>query len=158
MESYVWQVMATSGLFWCLVLSFTAALCWARLKGAEVLAHMQHKELCDSMNDLLMKVPEARLQELESTISAFRTRIDKSGLENDAYREAVHKSMQRFDQIMRRNERALVGKAGKVLTEEEEDDTPDEIPLGDHQPPSTKKGSRPSRAELRQLLRDKRTP
>jgi len=158
MESYIWPIIATSGFVWCFVLSFMAALCWARLKGAEGLAHVQHKELCEGMSELHMKVPEARLQELESTISAFRTRIDKSGLENDAYREAVHKSMQRFDQIMRRNERALVGKAGKVLTEEEEDDTPDEIPLGDHKPPSTKKGSRPSRAELRQLLRDKRTP
>ncbi len=158
MEPYVYHIIATSGLFWCAVLSFNAAKLWSQLRHAEDFTQTHLKRVEGLVDILETKVPEARLQELESTISAFRIRIDKSGLENDAYREAVHKSMQRFDNIMRRNERALIGKAEKTLTEDEADDTPDEIPLGDHPPPSTKTGSRPSRAELRQLLRKKMTP
>ncbi len=154
MEPYVYGIIATTAVAWCLLLSFGAAILAVRIKGAELLILDNHKTMHEAFDKLIGKVPEARLQEVETALQAFRTRIDQSALENDNYREAVHKSMQRFDQIMRRNERALISKAEKTLTEDEHDDTPDEIPLGDVSPPS--QGSKkPTRAELRAELRAK---
>lgn len=155
MEPYVYDMLTLSASFWCLVMSVFAAILWARVKGTEHFFHEAMRGLRDDIEKFEAKVPEARLQELESALQAFRTRIDQSALENNAYREQVHKSMQRFDQIMRRNERALIKGAEKSLTDEDVDDTPDEIPLGDVAPPQTGR-NRPSRAELRAQLRRKR--
>lgn len=153
MENYIWWSFCIAGGIWSSLLTAFASVCWARMKGAEQYQRDVHVRMQEALDAVVAKVPESRLQELETTISAFRRRIDTSALENDAYREAVHKSMQRFDSIMRRNERALVSKAEKSLTEEDVDDTPDEIPLGDVAPPNQTGRNRPSRAELRAQLR-----
>lgn len=155
MENYIWWSFCIAGGIWNTLLTVFASICWARLKAAEHYSESVRERMTEEYEKLVALVPESRLQELETTISAFRRRIDTSALENDAYREAVHKSMQRFDAIMRRNERSLLKGAEKALTEEEVDDTPDEILLGDVAPPNQKGSIRPSRAELRQQLRNR---
>lgn len=97
------------------------------------------------------KATPARLAECETLVKAFGGRIDTFAVENQTFREAVHKSMQRFDQIMRRNERALIDKASKILPQEEEKEYPDVIPLGTHTPPM-KPVEQSSREELRKKL------
>lgn len=108
-------------------------------------------EQCGSLS---AQVPEHRLQVVEQALEAFRTRIDSAAIDNDSFRERVHKSLQRFDQIMRRNEKALLGKAGQELDKDDGDGYPDQIPLGDVRPqPSLP--ARMTKAELRRLLREK---
>lgn len=143
----VWGVC--SGL-WSALLTLGGSILWARVKGAEHLAWERVKKLSDEMRELKATVPEARLQEVEACIGAFKTRVDSFVVENDAFRTAVHKSVQRTDQIMRRNERAVIQQAEKTLQNGDDDGTPDEIawtpPEGDVKP-------RPTRAQLRELLR-----
>ncbi len=127
-------------------------LLWKRVERAEGFTR-GHLNRVEGLVDVLEgKVPESRLQAMETTIEAFRTRQDASALENIAYREQVHKSMQRFNAIMRRNERALPARTGS--TDPDDDGTPDEIPLGDVRPLDHHR-PRPTRAELRELARQK---
>lgn len=128
---------------------------WARLKGTEHLVIAWQKEVTATIESIQAKVPESRLLEQETKIASLRTRIDQSEIANDSYREQVHKSMQRFNAIMRRNERALPSRRGS--TDSENDDTPDEIPLGDVRP-LDHQSVRPTRAELRAELRNKTQP
>jgi len=125
---------------------------WARVKGAKDLVREHFKDLNMQIGSFESKVPESRLLEQETKIASLRTRIDQSEIANDSYREQVHKSMQRFNAIMRRNERALPSRTGS--TDAGDDDTPDEIPLGDVRP-LDHQSARPSRAELRAELRRK---
>jgi len=131
--------------------AFTAVL-WARVKSKEQFAYERFKEFRSELDGLEGKIPESRLVEQETKIASLRTRIDQSEIANDSYREQVHKSMQRFNAIMRRNERALPSRRGS--TEPDDDDTPDEIPLGDVRP-IDHQSARPTRAELRAELRRK---
>jgi len=155
MEERTVYILWTVGLLWGASASVFVAILWARIKGTEVFLHETLKAFRTDMEAWEAKVPESRLQGLENTITSLRTRIDTAALENNVYREQVHKSMQRFDQIMRRNERALITKAEKQLTEDGVDDSPDEIPLGDVRPPNHQGARRPTRAELREQLRAK---
>jgi len=138
-----------------LSLSLIAGVLWARLKGTEHLVIAWQKEVTATMESIQAKIPESRLLEQETKIASLRTRIDQSEIANDSYREQVHKSMQRFNAIMRRNERALPSRTGS--TDPEDDGTPDEIPLGDVRP-LDHQSARPSRAELRAELRRKSEP
>lgn len=103
-------------------------------------------------NRIEEKETPGRLAECETYVKAFSARIDTYAVENETFRNAVHKSMQRFDNIMRRNERALIGKADKVIDGDEERAYPDEIRLGEHEPPQRPTG-RLTRPELRELAR-----
>jgi len=134
-------------------LSVITAAIWSKLKRTEAETHGLVQQCLDHQAQLEAKVPESRLQAMESTIDAFRTRIDSSVIENETYREQVHKSMQRFNAIMRRNERALPARSGS--TDPEDDGIPDEIPLGDVRPSDHHRAPRPSRAELRAELKRK---
>jgi len=134
-------------------LALLHALVWRRLKATEDRTERHKRFMNQHVDAVELKVPESRLQSMESTIDAFRTRIDASVIENETYREQVHKSMQRFNAIMRRNERALPVKSGS--TDPEDDGIPDEIPLGDVRPSDHHRAPRPSRAELRAELKRK---
>jgi len=93
-----------------------------------------------------------RLAECESLVKSFASRIDTAAIDNEAFRGAVHKSLQRFDQIMRRNEQALIQRAERVGEPREESEYPEEIQVGEHQPPQTAT-KRLTRTELRELAR-----
>ncbi len=138
-----------------LSLFIITGILWARVKGAEQFAYERFKEFRSDLDSVEAKVPESRLQAVEATVGALRTRVDGSAIENDTYREQVHKSMQRFNAIMRRNERALPARRGS--TDPDDDGTPDEIPLGDVRP-LDHQSARPTRAELRDELRRKSQP
>lgn len=97
----------------------------------------------------------ARLAECETYVKAFASRIDTFGVENETFRGAVHKSLQRFDAIMRRNERALIGKAENVVDGTDAERYPDEIVAGEVTPPQTQT-RRLTRKELRDLARESR--
>jgi len=103
-------------------------------------------------NRLEEKATPARLAECETLVKAFATRIDTAAVENEAFRAAVHKSMQRFDAIMRRNEQALIRRAEKVGEPRDESEYPEEITLGEHEPPQRPTG-RLTRPQLRELAR-----
>ncbi len=110
-------------------------------------------DLIDALSSRVEQRSEpGRLIECETLVKAFATRIDTAAVENEAFRGAVHKSMQRFDAIMRRNEQALIGRADKVVPPTEEIEYPDEIQVGDHQPPQRATG-RLTRAQLREMAR-----
>ncbi len=148
-------IVVTSYALGFLSLYVVVGILWARVKAAEGFTRVHLKRVEGLIDVCEAKVPESRLQAFEQTIGAFRTRIDGSAIANDTYREQVHKSMQRFNAIMRRNERALPVRRGS--TEPEDDGTPDEIPLGDVRP-LDHQSARPTRAELRQELRSKTQP
>ncbi len=155
MDETILRVILIALATWTLCLTFTYAILWSKLRHAEDFTQ-RHLSRVEGLVDVLEgKVPEARLQEMEATLVAFRTRLDTGTLENEAFRAKVHKSMQRFNTIMVRNENAILSKAEKALTDPNNSDTPDEIPLGDVRPPEHQ--GKPSRAELRALLRAKRT-
>ncbi len=137
---------------WSVTQSVFTALLWKRLEATEGRLRELVNHCITQVDELEQKIPESRLQAFQQTIDAFRTRIDASVIENEAYREQVHKSMQRFNAIMRRNERALPSRQGS--TDQDNDGTPDEIPLGDVRPLDHHR-PRPSRAELRELARQK---
>jgi len=147
---FVMTVLASALAF--LSLYLLTGFLWKRLQRTEAFTHEHLRRVEHLVDELEAKVPESRLQTMESTIEAFRTRIDAATIENETYREQVHKSMQRFNAIMRRNERALP--ARRDSTDPEDDGIPDEIPLGDVRP-SDHHRTRPSRAELRELSRKK---
>ncbi len=93
-----------------------------------------------------------RLVECESLVKSFASRIDTAAVDNEAFRGAVHKSLQRFDQIMRRNEQALIQRAERVGEPKDESEYPEEIQVGQHQPPQAAT-KRLTRSELRELAR-----
>jgi len=103
-------------------------------------------------NRIEERATPTRLAECESLVKAFSSRIDTAAIDNEAFRGAVHKSLQRFDQIMRRNEQALIQRAERVGEPRDESEYPEEIEVGEHQPPqaATKRLTRP---ELRELAR-----
>lgn len=142
---------------WALLMTLWSAVLWARVSGTSQAFGDFSRQLRADFEGFKAKVPEARLQEVETAMEAFRGRIDAFVIENAQFREAVHKSMQRFDAIMRRNERALIQSAEKELAGGEGDDIPDVIP-GNHEPPGhwDRRRNRPSKEELRKLLRERR--
>jgi len=103
-------------------------------------------------NRIEERATPTRLAECESLVKSFSSRIDTAAIDNEAFRGAVHKSLQRFDQIMRRNEQALIQRAERVGEPKDDSEYPEEIQVGEHQPPqaATKRLTRP---ELRELAR-----
>lgn len=146
----IWAVC--SGL-WCAINTLWLSILWARIKGAEQFHYESSKAIKDDFEKLEGKVPESRLQEVEGTIEAFRSRIDSQVLELATFRERIYKDIQRMDAIMRRNERAVIKRAEQTLSAEDDGDgTPDEIPL-DGETQTEQRRQRPSKAQLRELLR-----
>ncbi len=154
MDETILRVILVSLFTWSVCATVGTAILWARVKGTEAFIHKALRDQRDDLEKMEGKVPEARLQEVEQTLHAFRNSLDTWRVDNQAFREAVHKSMQRFNSIMRRNETAILNKAENALTGPENDGTPDEIPLGDVRPADHQ--GKPSRAELRAILRAKR--
>jgi len=60
----------------------------------------------EAMAKLTSELPDSRVIEVEGTVRTLKLQFDHLVLEVEKHRAAVHKSIQRFDQIMRRNERA----------------------------------------------------
>lgn len=116
-------------------------------------SHWRLMRYVASMEDRLAnESTPAQIAECETYVKAFGARIDTYSVENETFRNAVHKSMQRFDAIMRRNEQSLIDRAEKVVDKKTPDDYPDEIRLGEHHPPQAATG-RLTKAELRDLAR-----
>jgi len=60
------------------------------------------------------KLPPKRVRELEQGFDAMTDAFEAHQKSNQAWKQSVHNSVQRMDQIMRRNEQA----AGKVIEED----------------------------------------
>ncbi len=153
MDETILRIILIALFTWSVCSTITLAILWSRVKGAELFLHKALRDQRDDLDKIQGKVPEARLLDMEAANEAVVRSLDTWRIDNQAFREAVHKSMQRFNSIMRRNETAILGKAEKALTDPNGSDTPDEIPLGDVRPPEHQ--GKPSRAELRALLRAK---
>ena len=80
----------------------------------------------DGLDD---KMPPKRIRELEAGFDAMVTAFEGLQQKNTEWKQSVHNSVQRMDQIMRRNEAATQG----VLTEDgelSEDVVKGELPAG----------------------------
>ncbi len=88
---------------------------------------------------LVSELPESKLTEVEAWIRAIKSDFDALVTQVEQHRAGVHRSIQRVDQVMRRNERAAAvieadqaAAAGGVDTEIDEDE------------PITQTGARPT--------------
>lgn len=118
---------------------------WARLRATE-----------DDVSDLETKAPSKRLTEVESTCEALIQRVDSAMVDISSFKGKVKNEMQRFDQIMRRKEAAVKKLEAASEDQEEDDGFPDSIPADSSDGVLEKKGgSRYTRAELRQMWKDK---
>jgi len=62
------------------------------------------------------KLPPKRIRELEQAFDSMTDAFESHQQKNQAWKQSVHNSVQRMDQIMRRNEQS----GGQVLTEKGE--------------------------------------
>ena len=75
------------------------------------------------------KLPPKRIRELEQGFDSMTDAFETHQQKNQAWKQSVHNSVQRMDQIMRRNEQS----GGQVLTEDgtlNEDVVKGELPAG----------------------------
>lgn len=77
-------------------------------RGAEDLGQIQASldGLASGVRDLNAQLPESRVIEVEATCRALKEQYDAMVNAFEAHRGQCHRTMQRFDQIMRRDERA----------------------------------------------------
>lgn len=107
-----------------------------------------------------LELPESRVIQMEGTCRALKEQYDGVVNEFEKHRGQCHRTMQRFDQIMRRDERAA-----KVITDAQEDGNGGLDPETESEPEEavgTQIGDRsflegPDRnpAEVAQMLRDR---
>jgi len=86
--------------------------------------------------------------------SALKAEFDQTLLQNDSFREVVHKDIQRCDQVMRRAEKAYRDRQEVNATEAEEDDEskyPDQVPLEQGLPQAGREGKQTKQQRLRQM-------
>jgi len=113
--SFVLASIASGLASVCVVLSL-----WSFVRQGKLEAHV------DSLDD---KLPPKRIAQLEAGFDAMVTAFETLQQKNTEWKQSVHQSVQRMDQIMRRNEAA----ATQVLTadgELSEDVVKGELPAG----------------------------
>ncbi len=126
----------------CLICAFIQFL-WSRTLSIKVDARSQFAKDLQTDVDLLhrkhdafeLDLPESKLVEVEAWIRELKNQFDQLIQENTAHKSQVHRSIQRFDQIMRRNERAAsvieqaqADENGGLDTDPEDDATAEAVP------------------------------
>lgn len=126
----------------CLAFALVSLAFWARLSALE-----------DTLKLVEEKVPSKRLAEVEASSDALLARMDNVVVDISVFKNQVHKELQRFDQIMRRMEKAARTVAkGPEEEDTEEDGFPDEVKPEEN---SKTAKTRMTRAELRKLWSEK---
>ncbi len=92
----------------------------------------------EAIAKITVELPEARVIEVEGVCRRLKEQYDQVVTEVEQHRAGVHRSIQRFDQIMRRDERAAaVIEAAKTEEDEGLDIDPEAEPI-----PETQEGDR----------------
>jgi len=104
-----------------------------------------------NVEDLVEEKSEPKaLEQALAKADGTAARVDNALLSIEKFREQIHSEMQRFYQIMRRNEKALKTE----VAAEPEDEPPDEISVASLKKPPTE-SENASRADLRRLARER---
>ena len=83
------------------------------------------------------KMPPKRIRELEAAFDAMTDAFETHQQQNKAWKQSVHNSVQRMDQIMRRNEETstqVLTAAGELNEDVVKGDLPTGLDLGDADP------------------------
>ncbi len=83
------------------------------------------------------KMPPKRIRELEAAFDAMTDAFETHQQKNTAWKQSVHNSVQRMDQIMRRNEESasqVIDKEGNLLADVVRAPPPSDIDLGQPDP------------------------
>lgn len=108
------------------------------------------QDLCIRLNnELAEKAPPKQLEKALATAEGASGRVDTAVLQIEKYKDEVHREMQRFYAIMRRQEKTRE----KETTAESESEIPDEVAVSALKP-QVAEGEEISKAELRRMARE----
>ncbi len=114
--SFVLASIASGLASVCVVLSLWSFVRLSRVEG--------------NLSELDTKLPPKRVREMEQAFDSLSSAFDSHVEQNQAWKGSVHNSVQRLDQIMRRNEKAadaLIDENGVLTTDVVKGELPDVV-------------------------------